>query len=132
MTNLIKEFIAFTKRGNVIDLAVAVVLGAAFNDIVKKIVDGLVMPLVSLIVPASKDADGNVIGWAAWKLGPMKIGEVLAAGLYFFIVAFAVFLLVNKLMKAFKKKEAEVAAAPAEPSEEILLLREIRDSLKRA
>lgn len=122
--SLIQEFKAFINKGNVIDLAVAVVIGKAFGDIVTAVVNGFVMPLVGLALP--KD-----MGWVAWKLGPFPIGQILAATLNFIVIAFLIFIVVQKLMKGhLQKKEAAPAAPPPTP-EDILLLREIRDQLKQ-
>jgi large conductance mechanosensitive channel len=118
--SLIKEFKDFVNRGNVVDLAVAVVLGGAFGKIVTAIVEGLIMAPLNEVLPA--DAS-----WQTWKAGPFALGPVLAAALNFLIIAFAVFLVVNKLMKSIVKKDAP---PPAATPEDILLLREIRDSLK--
>lgn len=123
--SLIQEFKAFINKGNVIDLAVAVVIGKAFGDIVTAVVNGFVMPLVSLALP--KD-----MGWVAWKLGPFPIGQILAAVLNFVVIAFVIFIVVQKLMKGhLAKKEAPAPAAPPPTPEDILLLREIRDQLKQ-
>jgi large conductance mechanosensitive channel len=118
--SLAKEFREFVSRGNVVDLAVGVVIGAAFGAIVKAIVDGLIMAPINELLP--KDAS-----WQTWKAGPFALGPVLAATLNFLIIAFAVFVVVNKLMKSIIKKPEP---APAATPEDILLLREIRDSLK--
>jgi large conductance mechanosensitive channel len=118
--SLIKEFKDFINKGNVIDLAVAVVLGKAFGDIVTAIVANVIMPVVGVLLPS-----GDWQKWTVWKIG---VGPVLAATVNFLIIAFVVFLVVNKLMKFKKKPEAQ---APAATPEDILLLREIRDALAR-
>jgi len=119
--SLLQEFKTFVNRGNVIDLAVAVVLGGAFGKFVTAVVNGIIMPLIGEITPKSS--------WMTWKLGPVLIGPVLAETLNFLIIAFAVFIIVNKLMKGLMAKPAAPAAPPPTP-EDIVLLREIRDSLK--
>ncbi len=118
--SFVKEFKAFVNKGNVIDLAVAVVLGAAFSKIVTAIVGGIFMPIVSVFLP-----DGD---WQKWKIWRLQVGSVLAASIDFIVMALVIFVVVNKVMK-IKQKEA---AAPVEPpiSEEVVLLREIRDALK--
>lgn len=100
--SVVKEFKAFVARGNVIDLAVAVVLGAAFSAIVTAIVNGLIMPLVGKALPGG--------AWQTWAPGGFAIGAVLAAVVNFLVVALVVFLVVVKLMGSLKKKEAPVAA----------------------
>ena len=131
---LIAEFREFVARGNVIDLAVAVVIGAAFGKIVTALVDGIVMPFISmitggvsvadwkyLITPAQLDVTGKEIAAEV----AIKYGLLLQSVIDFLLVALAIFL----VLKAYNRmRAAPVAAAPAE---EILLLREIRDSLKR-
>ena len=93
---LVKEFKAFLARGNVIDLAVAVVLGAAFSAIVQSIVTGLIMPAVGKVLPG-----GN---WQTWAPGGYALGSVLAATINFLVVALVVFVVVVKLMGAVFKK----------------------------
>lgn len=98
--SLMKEFKAFALKGNVIDLAVGVVIGAAFGKIVAAIVEGIIMPVVGAIVPGGD--------WRAWEVTSLKfkLGHVLGAVIDFTIVAFVIFLVVNKLMKALNKPEA--------------------------
>ena len=119
--SLIKEFKDFVNKGNVIDLAVAVVLGGAFGEIVKTLVAGLIMPIVGEILPKG--------GWQAWSVWKIQAGSILAATINFLIISFVVFVVVQKLMKA-KKAPAAPAAPPPTP-EDIVLLREIRDALAR-
>lgn len=119
---MFKEFKAFILRGNVIDLAVAVVIGAAFTAIVTSLVDDIVTPL--LLTPALKAAQVEDIENLVWN--GVKYGQFLAAIIKFILIAFVLFLLV-KAANQFKKKEE---AAPAGPSQEQLLT-EIRDLLKR-
>lgn len=133
---MLAEFKAFIARGNVLDLAVAVVIGAAFGKIVTALVDGIVMPVVAVIaggisvdawkwvlVPARSDAGGKeIVAEVA-----IRYGTFLQAVIDFLLVAFVIFLVV----KAYNRLRKPAEAAPAAPSEEVLLLREIRDSLKR-
>jgi len=102
---LFEEFKAFIAKGNVVDLAVAVVVGGAFGDIVKAFVNGVIMPLVSYVLPAH-------MAWEEWTLGKLRIGVVLAAGLHFVIVAGVVFLVMVKLMGILMKKREEAKAEP--------------------
>ena len=132
---MIAEFKEFAMRGNVIDLAVGVVIGAAFGKIVTALVDNVIMPPIGLLIggvdfsqwswtlkEATVDAAGNAV--PAVSIG---IGLFINAVIQFVIVAFAIFMVV-KAMNRLSRKEAP---PPAAPTEDVLLLREIRDSLKR-
>jgi len=99
------EFKAFVMKGNVIDLAVAVVIGAAFGKIITAFVDGIVMPLVTYVLPAN-------IKWEEWVLGKFRIGTVLGATVNFLIIALVVFLVLVKFLGKFIKKEEAPAAPP--------------------
>lgn len=120
---MLKEFKDFVLRGNVLDLAVAVVIGAAFNAIVSSLVDNVITPL--LLAPALKAANLQDIDKLAW--GAVKYGSFLAAVIKFLIVAFILFLIV----KAFKSLEKKKVPAATEPSATEKLLAEIRDELKK-
>lgn len=131
---MMAEFKEFAMRGNAIDLAVGVVIGAAFGKIVTALVDNVIMPPIGLLIggvdfsdwawtlkEASVDAAGNPV--AAVSIG---IGTFLNAVIQFLIVAFAIFIAVKAMNRLSRKEEP----APAAPTEDVLLLREIRDSLK--
>ncbi len=92
------EFKAFVMKGNVIDLAVAVVVGGAFGKIITAFVDGIVMPLVTYVLPAN-------IKWEEWIFGKFRIGAVLGATVNFLIIALVIFLVLIKLLGKFIKKE---------------------------
>lgn len=100
------EFKTFILKGNVVDLAVAVVVGTAFGKIITAFVDGLVMPLVAYVLP------GN-IKWEEWVLGKFRIGAVLGATVNFLIIALVVFLVLVKFLGRFLKKEEAGPALPA-------------------
>jgi large conductance mechanosensitive channel len=130
---MLSEFKTFIARGNVVDLAVGVVIGAAFGKIVTALVDGIVMPIVSLVTggvsvkdwkyvvtPAQLDAAGQE---AAAEVA-FKYGLVLQTLIDFLVIAFVIFL----FLKAYNRLRATEPAAA--PPEDVLLLREIRDSLK--
>lgn len=132
---MMQEFKEFAMRGNVIDLAVGVVIGAAFGKIVTALVDKVIMPPIGMLIggvdfaklgitlkEASVDAAGKEV--PAVVLG---YGEFFNAIIQFLIVAFAIFMVV----KAINRVSRKPPDAPAEPSEDVLLLREIRDSLKK-
>ena len=133
--SMIQEFKTFAMRGNVVDLAVGVVIGAAFGKIVSSLVDGIIMPLIGLGTGGVNFTDRVVVLRDA-VIGPdgkeavaavlFKYGAFLQTILDFIIIAFAIFLVI-KLMNRMKRKEE---AAPAPPSDEVVLLREIRDLLK--
>jgi large conductance mechanosensitive channel len=120
---MLKEFKDFALKGNVVDLAVAVIIGGAFGAIVSSLVDDVITPL--LLKPALKAANAQDLDKLAW--GTVKYGKFLAAVIKFIIVAFILFLIIRSMNK-FKKKEV---AAPAATPEDIVLLREIRDALKK-
>ena len=145
--SFITEFKSFALKGNVIDLAVGVIIGGAFGKIVDSVVADLIMPLASIAL-GGLDFSSYYIALAGQSPGlPLaearKLGAVFAYGsfitvaLNFLILAFIVFLMVrqmNRLM-ARRAQEPPAPAAPAEPvptPEEIILLREIRDSLNRS
>jgi large conductance mechanosensitive channel len=119
----VKEFKAFATKGNVVDLAVAVVIGAAFGAIISSLVDDVITPL--LLTPALKAISAADISKLTW--GAVKYGNFLAAIIKFIVIALVLFSII-KVMNAAKKKEE---AAPAEPSSTDKLLMEIRDSLKK-
>ena len=124
---IFKEFKAFIMRGNVLDLAVAVVSGAAFTAIVSSLVDHVITPL--LLTPALHAARLDDIDKLAW--GTVKYGNFLSAVLKFVIVAFILFLIVKGFQSLEKKKEAAPPPAPPEPTMTEKLLMEIRDELKK-
>jgi len=138
-----KEFRAFIARGNVLDLAVAVIVGAAFGNITKSLTDDIIMPVIGWIfggfdfsshfvrlgaVPA--DYKGSLTDYAALKAAGVSLfgyGEFITVTINFLILAFIVFLLVRTVNRI--TAPAPVEAAPAAEPEDIRLLREIRDAL---
>ncbi len=135
---MIAEFKAFAMRGNVIDLAVGVVIGAAFGKIVTSLVEHIIMPPIGLLIGGIdfsdlkivlKDAVEKVGDQAAVPEVAIGIGTFLNTLIQFIIVAFAIFMVV-KAINTMQKKKEETPAAPPEPSAEVKLLTEIRDSLK--
>jgi large conductance mechanosensitive channel len=121
---MLKEFKDFAMKGNVIDLAVATVLGVAFNAIVGAVVDHIIMPIVGMITGG---IDFNAL---SVKVGSaeLKYGMAITASIKFIAIAMFLFLVIKAMNKMKKKEEA---AAPAAPAEDIVLLREIRDALKK-
>ena len=119
----IREFKEFAIKGNVVDLAIAVVMGAAFGAIISSLVDDVITPLI--LTPALKAAGVQDLNKLTW--GAVKYGNFLASVLKFLVVAFVLFLIIKGINKMKKKEEAVVAG----PSTTDLLLMEIRDSLKK-
>ena len=126
MKNFAAEFKAFAMRGNVVDLAVAVVIGAAFGKIVSSLVENVVTPLIGVLL-GGVDFTGlsMQVGEAT-----VKYGVFLQSIFDFIIIALAVFMAIKALSRLQKKEEA-APAAPAPTPEDIVLLREIRDSLRK-
>lgn len=130
--SLLKEFRAFAMRGNVIDLAVGVIIGAAFGKIVSSLVADIIMPPLGLLI------GGVDFKQFAWTLRPAQ-GDLSAVVMHygvfiqnifdFLIVAFAIFMAIKLINRLHQKKKEEPKAPPA-PSKEELLLTEIRDLLK--
>ena len=122
----LKEFKEFAVRGNVVDLAVAVIIGAAFNSIVKSLVDDIITP--AILTPALKAANLSNLSELVIPGTAIKYGNFLSQIISFIITAFVLFLIV-KAINATKKKE-QAAPAPG-PSTTDQLLMEIRDELKK-
>jgi large conductance mechanosensitive channel len=123
---LISEFKAFAMKGNVVDLAVAVIIGGAFGKIVSSLIDDVITPL--LLKPALEAANLEKIEELT-ILGGVKYGMFLSSVINFVIIAFVIFMMI-KAINATKKKEKPAPAAPAGPTQEELLA-EIRDLLKK-
>lgn len=140
----IKEFQEFAVRGNVMDMAVGVIIGGAFGKIVASLVNDIIMPPLGLITgngftdlklvlkPATAavtDASGNVITPEVAEVA-LNYGNFIQNTVDFIIIAFVIFLLI-KGMNSLRKKEEPAPAAPAEDPADIALLKEIRDELKK-
>lgn len=141
---MLKEFKEFIQRGSVLDMAIGIVLGAAFGAVVKSFVTNVLMPPIGLLLggtdfsnlylllkegnppgpyaslKAAQEAGATVLAWGVW------VNEVIN----FLIIAFAIFLIV-KAVNSMRKKEEAAPAEPPPPPEEVVLLREIRDALKK-
>lgn len=133
--SMMKEFKEFAMRGNVVDLAVGVVIGAAFGAIVTSLVGDVVMPLIGIATSGVDFSKAALVLKEASADGKtpavlLSYGKFIQAIVNFVIVAFVIFLVV-KAMNAMKKKEAAAPAAPAAPPAQEVLLREIRDLLKK-
>ncbi len=123
---MLKDFKAFALKGNVVELAVAVIIGAAFGAIVSSLVEDVITPL--LLAPVLKAAHAENLESLSW--GAVKPGKFLAAVIKFILVAFVLFLVVKAANSAMKKKD-EAPAPPPAPSSTDKLLMEIRDALKK-
>jgi large conductance mechanosensitive channel len=124
---LVKEFREFALKGNVVELAIAVIIGAAFGAIVSSLVDDVITPL--LLTPALEAANAEDLDQLAW--GTVKYGKFLAAVIKFILIALVLFLLIQGINRLKRKKDAQVDA-PAVPELSLSekLLTEIRDELK--
>ena len=121
----LKEFKEFAVKGNVVDLAIGVIIGGAFGAIVSSLVSDVITPL--LLTPALKAANVDKLDALIWN--GVAYGKFLAAVINFLFIAFVLFMLVKGINKMNKKKKEEAPAAPAGPTQEELLA-EIRDLLK--
>lgn len=123
---MLKEFKAFVMRGNVIDLAIGVIIGGAFGAIINSLVGDIITPL--LLNPALETAGVSDI--AEWKPGGVLLGKFIAAVISFLVIAFVLFMIIKGVNAASKKKE-EAPAPPPGPTNEEKLLMEIRDALRK-
>ena len=141
--NMLEEFKKFALKGNLIDMAVAFVMGAAFTKLSTAFIDDMIMPLIGLVTPGDLDfSDKYIVLKGAVEQGTALVearktasifayGDFISVALNFLIVAFAMFLVVKGINKAKSLKEEPTApAAPPTPSKEEVLLSEIRDLLK--
>ncbi len=130
---LIDEFKAFALQGNVADMAVGIIIGAAFGRIVGSMVNDIIMPPIGLLVGGVNFTDLKFVMKAATESMPavtLNYGNFLQVCFDFLIVAFAIFLVIKAIIAA-KKKQKEEAVAPPDISKEAILLTEIRDLLKK-
>ena len=123
---MFEEFKKFAFKGNVVDLAIGVIIGAAFGAIVKSLVDDVIMPLIGLVLPGDKGYEG----WA-WQVGSKTVpyGKFLGAVVNFLIVAFVLYLFIVKFLGWIMRSQQE--QAPPAPTRDQELLMEIRDLLKQ-
>lgn len=125
---ILKEFKEFAVKGNVIDLAVGVVIGGAFGKIVTSLVEDIITP--AILTPALKAANLQNLSELVVPGTAIKYGNFLSAALSFIIVAFALFIMIKGINRLKRKEEAPVPEAPKEPTQEQLLA-EIRDLLRK-
>ncbi|MBR0139519.1 MAG: large-conductance mechanosensitive channel protein MscL [Firmicutes bacterium] len=127
-----KEFKAFISRGNVVDMAVGVVIGGAFTAIITSLVNDVIMPLIGMIIGGVNFAELKATVPAVNGAEPVELcyGNFIQAIINFLLVALVLFIVIKALNKAKKKEEAK-PAEPPKPAEDIVLLTEIRDLLKK-
>jgi large conductance mechanosensitive channel len=123
----IKEFKEFALKGNVIELAIAVIIGAAFGAIISSLVEDVITPL--LLTPALKAANAEDLDQLAW--GAVKYGKFLSAVIKFILVALVLFIIIKGVNKLNRKREAVVAPSVPELTLSEKLLMEIRDNFKK-
>ena len=129
---MMSEFKSFAMRGNVVDMAVGIVIGGAFGKIVSSFVNDVLMPPIGMLIGGVDFSELAFVLKAATEDAEavtLKYGMFIQTALDFVIIAFAIFMVV-KAMNSMKKKEEEAPKEPPKPSEEVQLLTEIRDSLK--
>jgi large conductance mechanosensitive channel len=132
--SMMSEFKSFAMRGNVVDMAVGIVIGGAFGKIVSSFVNDVLMPPIGMLMGGVDFKDLAITLQAATEevaAVTIKYGAFIQTVLDFVIIAFAIFMVV-KAMNNMKKKEEAAPAAPPKPSAEVELLTEIRDSLKNS
>ena len=140
-TRMLKEFREFAMKGNVVDLAVGVIIGAAFGAIVTSLVGDVIMPIIgaatggldfsNYFAPLSKAVTATNLADAKKQGAVLAYGSFLTLTINFIIVAFVLFLVI-RAMNTLKRKEEAAPAAPLKPSAEVELLTEIRDLLKKS
>ena len=138
---MLTEFREFAMKGNVVDLAVGVIIGAAFGAIVTSLVGDVIMPLIGAVTggldfsnyftPLSKAVTATNLADAKKQGAVLAWGNFLTLTINFIIVAFVLFLVI-RVMNQLKRREEAAPAAPAKPSREVELLTEIRDLLKKS
>lgn len=143
--SMVQEFKEFALKGNMMDLAVGVIIGGAFGKIISSLVDDVIMPIISLILGGNVDFSnmyivlgdvpaGTANTYAALKEAGVSVlayGQFLTVLINFLLLALVVFMLVKGMNNLRRKQEAEAPAAPAADPADIALLKEIRDELKR-
>ena len=137
--NILQEFKAFAMRGNVVDIAVGIIIGAAFGKIISSLVNDLLMPPIGMLLGGMNFADIKILmkdavtdpatGKVLKEAVALKIGSFIQTIIDFLIIAFSIFMLI-KGMNTMSRKNEEVPSPPAEPTKEEILLGEIRDILK--
>jgi large conductance mechanosensitive channel len=140
---MMQEFKEFAVKGNVIDLAVGVIIGGAFGKIVSSLVEDVIMPIVgavignldfsSLFIVLGKVPEGTVLTLAELKkagVPTLAYGNFITVAINFIILAFIIFMMIKQVNR-LKREEPATPEVPAAPPEDVVLLREIRDSLRK-
>jgi large conductance mechanosensitive channel len=130
---MIKEFKEFVSKGNVVDLAVGVIIGAAFGKIVSSLVDDIIMPPIGMLIGGIDFSDMAITLKQESGDTPavlLKYGSFFNVVISFLIVAFCIFVIVKAINQMNRKQEAAAPAPPPAPSQDIVLLTEIRDALR--
>lgn len=130
---MLKEFKEFAVKGNVVDMAVGIIIGGAFGKIITSLVGDVIMPPIGVALGGVDFSNLSIIVQEAIDKKPAVVisyGKFLQTIIDFIIIAFAIFMAI-KAMNSLKKKEAEAPAAPAPPTNQEVLLAEIRDLLKK-
>lgn len=138
MSKIGKEFKEFVLRGNVVDMAVGIIIGGAFGKIVSSLVQDVIMPPITLLTSSANFTDLKIVLRQAVMNGEeiirpevvLTIGNFIQAVVDFIIIAFVIFMMIRGLNR-LRRKPAPSQEAPAEPSDEVKLLQEIRDALKK-
>ena len=139
-SKFLTEFKQFAMRGNVVDMAVGIIIGAAFGKIVSSAVSDLIMPIVGLLLGGINFTDlkltlheavTNAAGEVVTPAGTLNYGNFIQVSVDFIIIAFAIFLIIKLIAKLSRQKKEEVAAAPPVPSPEVQLLTQIRDIMEK-
>lgn len=142
--SMLKEFKEFAVKGNVIDLAVGVIVGGAFGKIVGSLVEDVIMPLIggmfgkldfsALYIALGPVPEGTTQTVAALKEAGVPVlayGNFITVGINFLILAFVIFLMIRQINRLKREEPAAAPETPAAPAEDVLLLREIRDTLRK-
>ena len=131
---MLDEFKAFAMKGNVLDMAVGIIIGGAFGKIISSVVGDIIMPPIGLLLGGVNFTDLKIVLKAATDTLPavtMNYGNFIQVTIDFLIIAFVIFMLIKAMNTAKKKEAAAPPTAPPAPSKEELLLAEIRDLLKK-
>ena len=138
MGKFLTEFKEFAVKGNAVDMAVGVIIGGAFGKIVSSLVDDVIMPPIGWLIGGVNFSDlkvtlpaEKIAGGIEMQAATINYGNFIQTLIDFIIIAFCIFLMIKGLNTLMRKKKDEAPAKPAEPSDEVKLLTEIRDELKK-
>ena len=138
MGKFLEEFKAFAVKGNAVDMAVGVIIGGAFGKIVSSLVDDVIMPPIGWLIGGVNFSDlkvtlpaEKIAGGIEMQAATINYGNFIQTLIDFIIIAFCIFLMIKGLNALLRKKKDEAPTKPAEPSDEVKLLTEIRDELKK-